>query len=43
MQILVRDIGKIDINDIEELPEFDMLCIGFPCFTFRYCGKETRF
>lgn len=26
------DIGKVDINKIKKLPEFDMLCCGFPCF-----------
>ena len=34
------DITKIDSKDI---PDFDILCGGFPCQSFFNCRKKVRF
>lgn len=36
-------LGDITQVDIKNIPDFDVLCAGFPCQAFSICGKQKGF
>jgi DNA (cytosine-5)-methyltransferase 1 len=38
-----EDNKKLDIFDIKEIPQFDLLCSGFPCQSFSSSGNKKGF